>query len=61
MSSDLLVPDELIQTEVLGPLDQPTDWVSQMSIAKRKSGDIRICIDPRLLNDNIMSSQYLMI
>ena len=31
------------------PVDKPPDWVSQMSVAEKKSG-IRICIDPRPLN-----------
>ena len=31
-------------------VDKPTDWVSQMTVAEKRSGAIRICIDPRPLN-----------
>ncbi|XP_041362008.1 uncharacterized protein K02A2.6-like [Gigantopelta aegis] len=52
--------DELVCTEVITPVDKPTDWVSQMSIAKRKSGDIRICIDPRPLNEALKREHYML-
>jgi hypothetical protein len=42
--------DRLEQTDVLVKVDQPTDWVNQMSIAEKKNGDIRVCLDPRSLN-----------
>ena len=35
---------------VIKKVDAPTDWVSQMSVAEKKSGSLRICIDPRPLN-----------
>ena len=35
---------------IIVPVDEPTDWVSQMSVAEKKSG-IRICIYPRPLNE----------
>ena len=31
-------------------VERPTDWVNQMSVVKKKSGAIRICVDPRPLN-----------
>ena len=39
----------LVDTGMIVPVDEPTDWVSQMSVAEKNSG-IRICIDPRPLN-----------
>ena len=29
---------------------EPTEWVSQMVAAKKKNGDVRICLDPKDLN-----------
>ena len=44
---------ELHRLENLGVLtkvDEPTAWVSTVVIATKKSGALRICIDPRPLN-----------
>ena len=35
---------------VIAPATEPTDWASSMAIATKKSGELRICIDPRPLN-----------
>lgn len=42
---------------IIVPVDEPTDWVSQMSVAEKKSG-IRICIDPRPLNEVLKREHY---
>ena len=47
-----VVRDELqrlVDAGIIVPVDEPTDWVSQISVAEKKSG-IRICVDPRPLN-----------
>jgi len=41
--------DELCDRDMLVKVDEPTDWVHQMA-TQEKSGDVRICLDPRLLN-----------
>jgi len=54
------VRDELqcpVDAGIIVPVDEPTDWVSQMSVAEKKSG-IRICIDPRLLNEALKREHY---
>ena len=35
----------LVDTGMIVPVDEPTDWVREMSVAEKMS-DIRICIDP---------------
>ena len=35
--------------EVITRVDEPTDWVNQMAVQVKKSGDVRLCIDPRPL------------
>ena len=53
--------DELNQLENLGVLakvDEPTAWVSSVVIATNKSGALRICIDPRPLNQALKRETY---
>ena len=47
----------LVDTGMIVPVDEPTDWVSQMSVAEKKSG-VRICIDPRPLNKALKREHY---
>ena len=42
--------DRLESLGVLAKVDDPTAWVSSVVIATKKSGALRICIDPRPLN-----------
>lgn len=35
---------------VLIPVDEPTDWVSNLVIATKESGDLSLCLDPKQLN-----------
>ena len=39
-------------------MDAPTDWVSNVVIATKPSGDKRICIDPKELNKALMQERY---
>jgi len=39
------------------PVDEPTDWVSQISLAEKKSG-IRICVETKPLNDALKREHY---
>jgi hypothetical protein len=50
--------DKLVKTGVITPVDTPTKWVSQLVIAEKKSGDLRICIDPRPLNKALKRPRY---
>lgn len=42
--------DRLESLGVLAQVDEPTAWVSSIVTATKKSGALRICIDPRPLN-----------
>ena len=50
--------DRLEQSGVIVKVDKPTDWVNQMSVAKKRSGAVRICIDPRPLNLALKREHY---
>jgi len=42
--------DLLVKRGVLSPVDRPTDWVSNMVVAVKISGELRVCLDPKPLN-----------
>ena len=53
--------DRMVQMEVIKPQTKPTEWVSSMVVVKKKNTkDIRICIDPRDLNEAIQRQHYPM-
>jgi len=50
--------DRLQQLEVITPINVPTPWVSSLTVAVKKSGALRICIDPRPLNTALKRERY---
>ena len=50
--------DRLVKSEVLAPVDEPTQWVNQMVIVPKKDGSIRLCLDPRELNKVLMREHF---
>ncbi|KAL5007962.1 hypothetical protein ScPMuIL_013543 [Solemya velum] len=50
--------DRLVSQEVIAPVDVPTDWVSTLVIAQKKSGGMRICMDPKHLNEMLKREHY---
>ena len=43
---------------VLAPVEEPTEWVSQMAVVKKQDGSLRICIDPQPLNEALQREYY---
>ena len=43
---------------IITKVDQPTDWVNQMAVVDKKDGTVRICLDPRSLNDVLKREHY---
>ena len=50
--------DHMVKRGILAPITEPTEWVSQMAIAEKSNGNIRICIDPVHLNDALQREHY---
>lgn len=43
---------------VLAQVEEPTPWVSNLAVATKKSGALRICIDPKHLNAALKREAY---
>lgn len=50
--------DRLTKLGVITPVTEPTPWVSQLVIAKKKDGRLRICLDPHELNKGLQREKY---
>ena len=50
--------DAKVKSEVLVKVDQPTDWVHNLVVVEKKNGSLRLCLDPRHLNDVIKREHY---
>ena len=48
--------------KIIAKVDEPTDWVNSLVVVEKpKTGDLRICLDPKALNQNVMRPQYKML
>lgn len=50
--------ERLTDLGLLIPVDEPTDWVSNLVVATKPSGDLRICLDPQQLNKALNRERY---
>lgn len=53
--------DELARMEkleVIKEIDEPSDWVSSLVILQKKTGALRVCLDPRDLNKAIKREHF---
>ena len=49
----------MVQKGIIAPISVPTDWVSSLVIVKKPT-KLRICIDPKNLNEAIKRPHYAM-
>ena len=50
--------ERLTDIGVLMPVNEPTDWVSNLVIATKESGDLRLCLHPQQLNKALERERY---
>lgn len=51
--------DEMEKMDVIQKVTEPTDWVNALVVAEKpKTGKLRVCLDPRPLNDAIQRPYY---
>ena len=52
--------EKMVEKAIIAPVDTPTPWESNMVVAKKPNGKLRICIDPQRLNEALQRESYLM-
>lgn len=50
--------DRMISLDVIRPVQEHTDWVSSIAYVKKPDGSLRLCLDPKPLNDALKRSQH---
>ena len=50
--------EEMQKQGIIAKVEGPTDWVSSMTVVKKANGDLRICLDPKDLNDAIKREHF---
>lgn len=50
--------DRMTNLGVIKKVQEPTDWVNSMVVTKKKNGELRTCMDPKDLNENIKREYY---
>lgn len=56
------VKDKLESLEKLGiirKVEKPTEWLNPLVIIEKKNSDLRLCLDPKYLNDVIQREHFL--
>ena len=43
---------------VIERVNEPTDWVSSLAIVEKPDGSLRVCLDPKDLNENLKREHY---
>ena len=49
---------ELLDDDIIEPVQGPTPWVSPIVVAPKPNGDIRLCIDMRRVNEAVIRERY---
>ena len=50
--------DEMERDGIIAKVDCPTDWVHNIVVVEKKNGDLRICLDPKDLNQAIRREHF---
>ena len=50
--------NEMSDKDIIEPVTKPTEWISSMVVVTKKSGQLRLCLDPKDLNDAIQRKHY---
>ncbi|XP_028413782.1 uncharacterized protein K02A2.6-like [Dendronephthya gigantea] len=50
--------NELINLDIIEPVEGPTSWVNPVVIVPKRNGEIRLCVDMRRANEAIMRERH---
>lgn len=54
------VVGKMVDEGIIGPIDYPTQWVSNTQVVEKPDGGLRICLDPKPLNGQIHRKHFLL-
>ena len=52
---------KLADEKIIAPVDQPMPWVNSLVVTTKRSGALRICVDPKHLNRALKRESYQML
>lgn len=52
--------DRMLRLEIFSTVEEPTDWVNSVVIVEKPNGSIRMCFDPKDLNQAIKREHFPM-
>ncbi|XP_019628682.1 PREDICTED: uncharacterized protein K02A2.6-like [Branchiostoma belcheri] len=50
--------NEMVEKGVINQVTQPTDWVNSIVVKEKPNGKLRVCLDPRDLNNALKRDHY---
>ena len=50
--------DRMLETRVISPVDQPTDWCAPMVVMRKSNGKVRVCVDLSKLNEFVKRENH---
>ena len=50
--------DRMLSLDVIRPVDEHTDWVSSIAYVIKPDSSLRICLDPKHLNEALKRNQH---
>ena len=48
----------MLETGVISPMDQPTDWCAPMVVTPKSNGKVRVCVDLSKLNEFVKRENH---
>lgn len=49
----------LCEDQIISPVNEPTEWISNLTIVEKPDKSLRLCLDPRDLNKVLLKEPYL--
>ena len=49
---------QLLSQGVIADVERPTEWVHNLVVTEKKNGSLRLCLDPRPLNEAIKREHH---
>ncbi|CAI6369964.1 unnamed protein product [Macrosiphum euphorbiae] len=50
--------EELVKKNIITPMDEPSEWVNNLVVVQKPDSSLRICLDPKELNNCLVREQY---